>query len=311
MATMISGSIAYDNILSYNGRFSDHFIAESLDHINLTFVTRSMTRNYGGCAANIAYGLKLLGGDPIVVGAVGTDGNDYLYRFEASGIKTSVAKFNDCFTAQCFVTTDVTGSQLASFNPGAMLRSHEAAFPADEQIDLGVIAPDGKQAMLQRIDECVERNIPVMLDIGQGVSLFDGEEIRGMLDKADYLAASAYEIELIERKTSLRPKDIAARVKAMVVTLGADGSCVYFDGNIEEVTASRVDNAVDPVGAGDAYRAGLIYGITRGWPWLDCLRLASVTAAFKVQSKGAQNYKFDADALKERYLQTYGQELAL
>ena len=149
MRIMISGSIAYDNILSYNGRFSDHLVRESLDHINLTFVTESMTRNYGGCAANIAYALKLLGGDPVVTGAVGTDGSDYLYRFEELGIETSVAKFNDVFTAQCFVTTDTTGSQLATFNPGAMSRAHEAEFPAGD-IGMALVAPDGKEAVIDK-----------------------------------------------------------------------------------------------------------------------------------------------------------------
>lgn len=311
MATMISGSIAYDNILSYAGRFSDHLIAESLDHINLTFVTESMTRNYGGCAANIAYALKMLGGDPVVVGAVGTDGNDYLYRFEEMGIKTSIAKFNDCYTAQCFVTTDTTGSQLATFNPGAMSRAHEAAFPSEEKIDFALVGPDGKEAMIKRMDECVKRNIPVLFDIGQGVSLFDGEEIRALISKATYMAASAYEIELIERKTGLRPKDVAALVKALIVTLGEDGSCVYVDGEIYEVPASHVEDAIDPVGAGDAYRGGLLYGLTRGWDWIKCLRIASVVAAFKVQTKGAQNYKFDADELKARYAHSYGEELDL
>ncbi|MDO4936927.1 MAG: carbohydrate kinase family protein [Sutterellaceae bacterium] len=309
MATMISGSIAYDNILSYAGRFSDHLIAESLDHINLTFVTESMTRNYGGCAANIAYALKMLGGDPVVVGAVGTDGNDYLYRFEEAGIKTSVVKFNDCYTAQCFVTTDTTGSQLATFNPGAMQRAHQAPFPTQEKIDFALVGPDGKEAMIARMNECVEKGIPVLFDIGQGVSLFNGDEIRDLISKATYMAASAYEIELIERKTGLRPKDVAALVKALIVTLGEDGSCVYVDGEIYEVPASRVDNAIDPVGAGDAYRGGLLYGLTRGWDWVKCLRVASCVAAFKVQSMGAQNYKFDTEALKARYEHSYGEKL--
>ena len=153
MSVMISGSIAYDNILSYNGRFSDHLIADSLDHINLTFVTESMTRNYGGCAANIAYALKLLGGDPIVVGAVGTDGSDYLYRFDELEIKTAVSKFNDTYTAQCFITTDLTGSQLATFNPGAMNRAHEQSFPEKENITFALVGPDGRQAMINRVNE--------------------------------------------------------------------------------------------------------------------------------------------------------------
>ena len=230
MTVMISGSIAYDNILSYNGRFSDHLIADSLDHINLTFVTESMTRNYGGCAANIAYALKLLGGDPIVVGAVGTDGNDYLYRFEELGIKTAVSKFNDTFTAQCFITTDTTGSQLATFNPGAMNLAHKHPFPDKEGVTFALIAPDGREAMLQRVEECVSRRIPFVFDIGQGVSLFNGEEIRSFIEKADFLAASAYEMELIERATGLTRDEIASRLTGLVITHGAGGSTVYTEG---------------------------------------------------------------------------------
>lgn len=311
MSTMISGSIAYDNILSYNGRFSDHLIADSLDHINLTFVTDSMTRNYGGCAANIAYALKSLGGDPVVVGAVGTDGGDYQWRFEELGIKTSVVKFNDTYTAQCFVTTDTTGSQLATYNPGAMLRSHEAKFPEKENITLALVAPDGKEAMISRMAECAARKIPVMLDIGQGVALFTGEELRALFAQADYVAASAYEMELIERATGLTPEALAAQVKALVVTLGEQGSRLYADGAVTVVPACRIEQAIDPVGAGDAFRGGLLCGLERGWDWIKCLRLASVVASFKVETKGAQNYKLDKAAVAARYEATYGETLEL
>ena len=283
MTVMISGSIAYDNILSYNGRFSDHLIADSLDHINLTFVTESMTRNYGGCAANIAYALKLLGGDPIVVGAVGTDGSDYLYRFEELGIKTAVAKFNGTFTAQCFITTDTTGSQLATFNPGAMNLAHKQDFPEDEDITFALIAPDGRQAMMQRVDECVEHHVPFVFDIGQGVSLFSGEEIREFIDKA--------------------------RLKALIVTHGAGGSTVYTDGTTITVPAVRVTDDHDPVGAGDAFRGGMLYGLSEGWDWTRTLRLASTVASFKVQCKGGQNYAPTREEIARRYEEAYGEKL--
>lgn len=311
MSIMISGSIAYDNILSYGGRFSDHLIADSLDHINLTFVTDSMTRNYGGCAANIAYALKALGGDPIVVGAVGTDGSDYLYRLEELDIKTSVSKFNDTYTAQCFVTTDVTGSQLATFNPGAMLRAHEAKFPENESIELALVAPDGKQAMIERLAECHKRKIPTVLDIGQGVALFDGKQLRELIAQADYVAASAYEMELIERASGLKPEDLAAELKALIVTNGENGSRVYTEGNVIEVAACRVQKALDPVGAGDAFRGGMLYGMQKGWDWTRTLRLASVVASFKVQVRGAQNYQLEASEVRARYFKAYGEKLAL
>ncbi len=309
MTVMISGSIAYDNILSYNGRFSDHLIADSLDHINLTFVTESMTRNYGGCAANIAYALKLLGGDPIVVGAVGTDGSDYLYRFDELDIKTAVSKFNDTYTAQCFITTDLTGSQLATFNPGAMNRAHEQSFPEKENITFALVGPDGRQAMINRVNECVAHKVPFIFDIGQGVSLFNGEEIRDFINKADYVAASAYEMELIERATGMNAQALAGCVKALIVTHGSSGSTVYAQGKTLTVPAVRVENDIDPVGAGDAYRGGLLFGLSEGWDWEKTLRVASVVASFKVQSRGAQNYKPSREDIARRFEQAYGEKL--
>lgn len=305
MRIMISGSIAYDNILSYPGRFSEHLVRESLDHINLTFVTESLTRNYGGCAANIAYALNLLGGEPVVTGAVGTDGADYLYRFEQLGIETSVRKFNDVFTAQCFVTTDATGSQIATFNPGAMQRAHEAPFPEGE-IGLALVAPDGKQAVIQRINEAFSRNIPVIFDIGQAVSILSGEEIREIISKCTYLAASAYELELIERATNLSEDQIAGLVKALIVTYGEKGSTVRTEGKTIKVAACRVEIAVDPVGAGDAYRGGLLYGLSKGWDWQETLRLASVMGSFSVERTGGQNYAPSKEKIAARYQAAFG-----
>ena len=309
MSVMISGSIAYDNILHYSGRFSDQFVAESLDHINLTFVTDSMIRNYGGCAANIAYGLKMLGGDPILTGAVGTDGSEYLWRLEEMlGIKTSVAKFNDCFTAQCFVTTDQTGAQLATFNPGAMLRSHEAPFPEGD-IELAIVAPDCKRAMVERMNACAKKGIPVLFDIGQGVSQFEGSEIPALVEKATWMAASTYEMDLIARKSGLTAADIVKRVKAPVVTDGETGAVLYEGDRQVHIPACHVENALYPVGAGDAFRAGLIFGLTKGWDWVKIVRAACVTASFKVQSPGAQNFKFTAEEFAARYEATYGEAL--
>ena len=308
MRIMISGSIAYDNILSYGGRFGDHLVRESLDHINLTFVTDSMTRNYGGCAANISYALKLLGGNPVITGAVGTDGADYLYRFEQLGIETAVRKFNDVFTAQCFITTDTTGSQLATFNPGAMLRSQEAEFPEGE-IGMALVAPDSRQAVIARMNECFSRGIPTVFDIGQAVSILSGEEIQERIGKCTYLAASAYELDLICRATELTCEQIASLVKALVVTHGDKGSVVYTGGETITVEACRVEKAVDPVGAGDAYRGGLLYGLSKGWGWVSTLRLASVMGSFKVEHTGAQTYAPSREEIAARYLAAYGEAM--
>ncbi len=306
MRIMISGSIAYDNILSYGGRFSDHLIKDSLDHINLTFVTDAMTRNYGGCAANIAYSLKLLGGNPVVTGAVGTDGSDYMYRFEELDIETAVIKLHDTYTAQCFITTDITGSQLATFNPGAMLRAHEAPFPEGE-IGLALVAPDGKEAMIRRVNECFSRNIPFVFDIGQGVSILSGDEMHELISKCTYLAASAYEMELIGRATGLTQDEVADMVKALIITYGSDGSSVRTAGKKIDVAAVKVEDACDPVGAGDAYRGGLLFAISKGLDWEKTLRIASVMGSFEVQKAGAQNYAPTPEEIAARYQSAYGE----
>ena len=311
MSVLISGSIAYDNILSYGARFSDHLIASSLDHINLSFVTDSMTRNYGGCAANIAYSLKQLGGDPLVIGAVGTDGSDFLYRFDEQHIDHCVIKLNDTYTAQCFVTTDTTGAQIAAFNPGAMLRSQQAKFPESAKIELGIVTPDGKQAMIERAQQFVDHKIPFVFDIGQGVTLFNGDEIKDFIEKATYVAASAYEMDMISHLTGWSIEDIASRVEALIVTHGENGSCVYTQGSRIDVKACTVEKAVDPVGAGDAFRGGLLYGMTHGFDWKATMQLASVMGSFKVESLGAQNYQVTREQVCERYEAFYGEKLEL
>ena len=310
MSVLISGSIAYDNILSYGSRFSDHLIPGSLDHINLSFVTDNMIRGYGGCAANIAYSIKMLGGDPLVIGAVGTDGRDYQVYFEMHGIDTALVKLNDTFTAQCFTTTDITGAQITAFNPGAMLRSHEAPFPEDRKIELAIVGPDGKQAMQQRSRELAIRKIPFIFDIGQGAPLFNGEEMKEMLYLADYAVASDYEADLMTRATGLTVDQIASGLKAFIITHGEKGSTVYYDGKTLDVPAVK-SNAVDPVGAGDAYRGGLLYGLTHGYDWQQTLRLASVMGSFKVESAGAQAYKATKEEIAAKYEKAYGEKIEL
>lgn len=310
MSVLISGSIAYDNILSYGGRFGEHLISGSLDHINLSFVTDTMVKNYGGCAANIAYALKLLGGDPLVVGAVGTDGTEYLYRFDELGIDHAVIKLNDTYTAQGFVTTDTTGSQITAFNPGAMLHSQEAKTPEGKNITLALIGPDGKEGMLTRAKELTERKIPYIFDLGQAAPLFNGEEIKHFIEGASYVFTSLYEMELITRATGLTAKDIAATGKPVLVTDGENGSTVYTKEKEFHVGASRT-NAIDPVGAGDAYRGGMLYGMVKGYDWEKTMQIASVMGSFKVEKRGAQTYAPTKEEIAERIKKTYGSQITL
>lgn len=309
MSVLISGSIAYDNILSYEGRFGDHLVAGSLDHINLSFVTSGMSRNYGGCAANIAYALMQLGGAPLLIGAVGTDGTDYLTRLDMLGIENQVAKFNDTYTAQCFVTTDMTGAQIAAFNPGAMMRSGEVRVPEGAPIEIAIIAPDSKQAMIARAEELHDLKVPFIFDVGQAVSLFDGNELKSMIARADFIIASEYELDLISRSTGFDAASIATQVKALIVTHGEKGSSAYISGSTITVPACPAPKAIDPVGAGDAFRGGLLFGLTHGFDWKNSLRLGSVMGAFNVETVGGQNYSLTKAQIAERYEATYGEAL--
>jgi adenosine kinase len=310
MSVLISGSIAYDNILSFPGKFSDHIIAESLDHINLTFLASSMARYFGGCAANIAYSLKMLGGDPIVYGAVGSDGSDYLARFDQLGISTAIAKLEDTFSAQCFITTDSTGSQITTFFPGAMALAEQAPFPQGADIDIALLGPDGLAAMVKRRSELVERGIPFIYDIGQSASQFPGPEICSFLHAAPIIAASRYEMELITQKTSYKIADLTALGKTVIVTDGALGASVYTPEGSLSVPAVKVDT-VDPVGAGDAFRGGLLFGMTRNLGWETSMRLGAVMSSFKVEARGAQNYHATVSEIISRFEKAYGEAVAL
>ncbi len=213
MSVLISGSIAYDNILSFPGRFGEHILAESLDHINLTFLVSSMVKNYGGCAANIAYSLKMLGGSPIVIGALGKDGGEYQERFDDLGIETSICRLDSTFSAQSFVITDQTGSQIAAFSQGAMEQAQKAPFPDHRPIELALLGPDGLAAMVERRRQLTERHIPFIYDIGQSASQFGGDEICRFIEAASCIAASRYEMELITQKTRYKTADITAMGK--------------------------------------------------------------------------------------------------
>ena len=310
MSVLISGSIAYDNILSFPGRFGEHILAESLDHINLTFLVSSMVKNYGGCAANIAYSLKMLGGSPIVIGALGRDGGDYLKRFDDLGIETSICRLDSTFSAQSFVITDQTGSQIAAFSQGAMEQAQKAPFPDHRPIELALLGPDGLAAMVERRRQLTERHIPFIYDIGQSASQFDGEEIRRFIEAASCIAASRYEMELITQKTRYKTADITAMGKSLVVTDGERGSTVHTPAGELTVPAVPV-HAVDPVGAGDAFRGGILYGLVHKFDWETTLRLGSVMASFKVENQGAQNYSATQAQIRARFESAYGQSVNL
>lgn len=310
MSVLVSGSLGYDTILSYEGRFGDQLLACNMDHINLSFVTGDSVRNWGGCAGNVAYTLKMLGGEPVVIGALGTDGTDYLNRFDELGIEQAVIKLNDTYSAHAFITTDITGAQISSFTPGAMLRSHEAPLPKLTGLTLALIAPDSKQAMLTRAEQLARHSVPFVFAPGQTTALFSAQELQHLIRLSSYVVVSDYQLGLITRATGWQVTDIIRHTLACIVTHGEKGSSVTTQHEEIPVSACKA-RAIDPVGAGDAFRAGILYGLTHGFDWVKTLRLGSVMGAFNVECRGAQTYSVTREQICQRFSQAYGESLEL
>jgi len=304
---LVTGSIAYDTIMVFADRFKNHLLADQLHILNVCFVTPEMRREYGGTAGNIGYNLKLLGHDPLVMATVGEDIQPYLERFDELGIGTGLLKrVRGQFTAQAFITTDLDDNQITAFHPGAMNRSHENRVAGDLGAGLAIISPDGKEGMIQHARECAEAALPFMFDPGQGLPMFSAEELNEFIRLADYVAVNDYEGKLLEEKTGRKLGDIAHEVKALVVTLGAKGSLVYNDGKPQEVPCVQADQVVDPTGCGDAYRAGLLYGMANGWDTVGAARLGAVMGAIKIAHRGAQNHAPSREEITSRFQKAFG-----
>ncbi|MGH8688363.1 MAG: carbohydrate kinase family protein [Burkholderiales bacterium] len=307
MKTLITGSIAYDTIMVFPDRFRNHLLPDQLHILNVCFLTPEMRREFGGTAGNIAYNLKQLGGDPVVMATVGEDIEPYLYRLQRLGIDSArLRKVAGQFTAQAFITTDLDDNQITAFHPGAMNHAHENHVDATLGAGLAIIAPDGKEGMLQHARECAAHGVPFLFDPGQGLPMFSAEELAEFVRLADYIAVNDYEGKLLQEKTGRRIDDLAGEVKALVVTLGAQGSRIYTGGVVHEIPAARAEHVLDPTGCGDAYRAGLLYGLAEGWDWQRIGRLGSVLGAIKIASRGAQNHHVDRSLVEARYRASFG-----
>jgi adenosine kinase len=288
-------------------RFRNHLLADQLHILNVCFLTPEMRREFGGTAGNIAYNLKLLGEDPLLMATVGEDIQPYLYRLERLGIGTRLLKqIHGQFTAQAFITTDLDDNQITAFHPGAMNHSHENHIGKQLGAGLAIVGPDGKDGMLQHARECAAHGIPFLFDPGQGLPMFSAEELLEMVRLADYLAVNDYEGKLLEEKTGRRLEDLAGELKALIATMGADGSLIYAGGKRHHIPSVTPDAMLDPTGCGDAYRAGLLYGIARGWDWERTGRLGSVMGAIKIAQRGPQNHKPTRDEIAERYRKAFG-----
>ncbi len=276
----------------FQDQFKNHILPEKIHILNVAFLVPEMRREFGGTAGNIAYNLQLLEDKPLIMATVGEDFASYANWLNSNSLETTHIKtVAGSYTAQAFITTDLDGNQITAFHPGAMNHSHNNSVKDAKDMTLAIIAPDGRDGMFQHARECHEAGIPFLFDPGQGLPMFNGEELMHFIDMADYLAVNDYEAQLMQEKTGLTLESFASKVKALIVTLGVKGSVIYADGQRFEIPCVEASAVIDPTGCGDAYRAGLLYGIARGWDWPTCGRLASVMGAIKIASRGGQNHK--------------------
>jgi adenosine kinase len=307
MRILVTGSIAYDTIMVFPDRFRNHLLADQLHILNVCFLTPEMRREYGGTAGNIAYNLKLLDADPLIMATVGEDIRPYLERLDELGIaRDLLRRIAGQFTAQAFITTDLDDNQITAFHPGAMNFSHENHVIDGLGAGLAIIGPDGKDGMLQHARECAAHGVPFLFDPGQGLPMFARGELLEMVRLADYLAVNDYEGKLLEEKTGEKLEALARELKALVATMGAQGSIVFAGGERHEIPCVKADAVLDPTGCGDAYRAGLLYGISRHWDWPTTGRLGAVMGAIKVAQRGAQNHRPARGEIAARFVLAFG-----
>jgi adenosine kinase len=310
MSALICGSIAYDNIMVFPGQFKDHILADKIHMLNVSFLVPTMKRNFGGCAANIAYNLKLLGGKGAPMATVGHDIGAYRERLQRFGIElTYVKQVESEFTAQCFITTDLDNNQITAFHPGAMNHAHIQPIPTNAGVTLGLISPDGRDGMIQHAAQFAAANIPFIFDPGQGLPMFDGNDLKAFIEQATYVAVNDYEGQLLSERTGLSHGEIANRVKALIVTRGAEGSLIYVGGKRIDIPTATPRAIKDPTGCGDAYRAGLIYGIQKGLDWETTGRIASLIGTIKIEHDGPQNHTFTMAEFGARYKEAFGAAL--
>ena len=310
MHALICGSIAYDTIMVFPDQFKRHILPEQIHILNISFLVPEMRREFGGCAGNIAYNLKLLGDAPLIMATVGEDAGPYLERLDQLGLpRTHVRQIPGSFTAQAFIINDLDDNQINAFHPGAMNSAHHNHVREAGDVALAIVAPDGREGMLQHVRDLSEAGIPFIFDPGQGLPMFTGEELRDCLLRADYAAFNDYEARLACERTGLRLAELAGLVRALIVTKGAQGSEIHSEGRIFDIPAVPASAVLDPTGCGDAYRAGLIHGILAGWDWPRTGRLAALMGAIKIASRGPQNHAPSRAEIGERYFRVFNERL--
>lgn len=294
MASLICGSLAFDTIMDFEGRFAEQILPDQLHILNVSFLVPSLRRDFGGCAGNIAYSLKVLGGTPMPMATLGTDAADYLQRLNTLGISTEyVRQVEGSYTAQAMIMTDRDNNQITAFHPGAMMQAHITKIEKRNDIKLAIISPDGRDAMIQHAEQLKAADIPFVFDPGQGLPMFDGTDLMHFIDQATWVTVNDYEGKMLSDRTGLSHADISRQVKGLIVTLGAQGCEVWIDGEKTLVPPVKAAEVVDPTGCGDAWRGALLFGLEQGWSLAKCAALGNQVGALKIAQRGPQNYNVD------------------
>ncbi len=301
MSALICGSFAFDTIMVFHDKFKNHILPDKVHILNVSFLVPDMRREFGGCAGNIAYNLKLLGENPLPMGTVGNDFGPYADWMDGQNISRKYLRQVETYTAQAFITTDADDNQITAFHPGAMSLSHENSVLETEGVTLGIVSPDGRDGMIEHARQFVEAGIPFIFDPGQGLPMFNGEELLGFAEKASWITLNDYEAQLFEDRTGMSAQELAKMVDALIITRGGEGSHIYSMNQCYDIPCAQVEAINDPTGCGDAYRAGLLYGLLNGLDWQTTGRIASLMGAVKIETHGTQNHAFTMDAFRQRY----------
>ncbi len=307
MSALICGSMAFDTIMVFEGQFKNEILPDQVHILNVSFLVPALRREFGGCAGNVAYNLKLLGGKGAPMATVGRDFLPYAEWMEQHAVERKYLKtIEDAYTAQAYITTDKDDNQITAFHPGAMNNAHEQTIPTDGSVTLGMVSPDGRQAMIDHAEQFAEAGIPFIFDPGQGLPMFGGEELTRFIELATYVTVNDYESQMLLDRTGQTIAEVAGQVEALVITKGGEGSEIHVDGECIRIPCADVSQVTDPTGCGDAFRAGLIYGLQQGFDWATTGRIASLMGAIKIEQPGTQNHYFEMDAFKARYQESFG-----
>lgn len=310
MPALICGSFAFDNIMVFQDRFKNHILPDKIHMLNVSFLVPELRREFGGCAGNIAYNLKMLGGEPLPMGTVGDDFEPYARHMEELEIDARCVRVvPGTLTAQAFITTDLDDNQITAFHPGAMNHAAENAVADAGGAEVGIIAPDGRDGMIEHAEQMRAAGIPFIFDPGQGMPMFDGDDLLKFIEAATWVTVNDYEAELMQDRTGLAVGELAKRVAALIVTRGEQGSHIYADGKRLDIPSAKPAKIVDPTGCGDAYRAGLLYGLMHEMPWSVTGRIASLLGAIKIEQGGTQNHRVTRAQFAERYMASFGESL--